>query len=619
VNRLNIIPRTETLGFDLNVFTVVDLTTTAKVLWQNCEVTTESSRNLVPDINLEDESEVWPGEIVVSNDSTKVLLQEWIEEPKKVGIVQSVSAKERIAQILWLPNAHVQYSSVGGMEDSEFEQLALLPESTLGLGRPNNDSNQLQDIPGAVLEDVTLYDIRAAAGLNKRRGDFVILHPPIGEGMDINTSDCIDWFGEVIDLGRDGFLTVRLGALEEVKDIKISPEYATIVYSSDGAPGFDDESTEYYSDIDSDEEDYEDDYDSDEYPWLTNDGIPVSDVEAEGWSTASSDDEAMVDVVDEQDPAAADSIDVAMTNGEDVHIDPDVAAIAALAREPSFGQSLLTEGAPPAFALLDSEPPVSHAYYSVPSSLTAQSMKRITKEHRILQSSLPDGIFVRTWESRLDLLRILIVGPLDTPYEFAPFVIDMHLPFRYPQGPPDAFFHSWTAQVNPNLYENGKICLSLLGTWHGEEKSENWSPARSTILQVLVSIMGLVLVKQPYFQEAGYEARAGLAEAQVPSELYSERTYFRTREFISHAISNGIDGFEDLVDWLYLDKRQNAPLLLNKAIDAAQEIIDADQIMEQIGGRAALRGGLSTISKGAVVMLRRQKDALERVRIEKGL
>lgn len=211
------------------------------------------------------------------------------------------------------------------------------------------------------------------------------------------------------------------------------------------------------------------------------------------------------------------------------------------------------------------------------------------------------------------------MGPIDTPYEFAPFVIDLRIPYDYPHVPPEAFFHSWTAQVNPNLYENGKICLSLLGTWHGEEKSENWSPSKSTILQVLVSVMGLVLVKEPYFQEAGYEARAGLAEAQVPSQLYSERTYFRTREFITHAILKGVDGFDDLINWLYLDRSLNAPLLLNKAIEAAQEVVDADQIMEQIGGRPNLRGGLSIISKGAVVMLRRQKDAMESIKAERGL
>jgi ubiquitin-conjugating enzyme E2 O len=51
--------------------------------------------------------------------------------------------------------------------------------------------------------------------------------------------------------------------------------------------------------------------------------------------------------------------------------------------------------------------------------------------------------------------------------------------------------------VNPNLYEEGKVCLSILGTWSGE-KTEIWSAARSSLLQAFVSIQGLVLVKEPY-------------------------------------------------------------------------------------------------------------------------
>lgn len=51
--------------------------------------------------------------------------------------------------------------------------------------------------------------------------------------------------------------------------------------------------------------------------------------------------------------------------------------------------------------------------------------------------------------------------------------------------------------VNPNLYEEGKVCLSILGTWAGD-KSESWSAARSSLLQAFVSIQGLVLVKEPY-------------------------------------------------------------------------------------------------------------------------
>jgi ubiquitin-conjugating enzyme E2 O len=243
-----------------------------------------------------------------------------------------------------------------------------------------------------------------------------------------------------------------------------------------------------------------------------------------------------------------------------------------------------------------------------PPALSGARMKRIRKEHTILSSSLPEGIFVRTWESRLDLLRVLIVGPLGTPYEYAPFVIDMRIPSDYPNSPPDAFFHSWTSghgPVNPNLYENGKICLSLLGTWHAGEKGEAWSASRSTILQVLVSILGLVLVKEPYYNEAGFEARAGSEDAKVPSQLYSERTYFRSRAFITHALSKGVDGFNDLLEWLYYSTKPNAPRLLSRAVDAAKELITAGESGQDI------RAGLKRMSRGAIIMLERQLKNME--------
>jgi ubiquitin-conjugating enzyme E2 O len=70
---------------------------------------------------------------------------------------------------------------------------------------------------------------------------------------------------------------------------------------------------------------------------------------------------------------------------------------------------------------------------------------------------MEDGILVRTYESRLDLMRVLILGPKNTPYENAPFLFDFSLGEEYPKEPPEAFFHSWTpggttGRVNPNLY-----------------------------------------------------------------------------------------------------------------------------------------------------------------------
>ena len=159
---------------------------------------------------------------------------------------------------------------------------------------------------------------------------------------------------------------------------------------------------------------------------------------------------------------------------------------------------------PLSFDILDGTAPSSHHFSSSTARPEGPQLRRILKEHKILRSSLPDGVFVRTWEASLDLLRVLILGPLDTPYEYAPFVIDFSLE-NFPQQAPQAFFHSWTdgsGPVNPNLYENGKICLSLLGTWPGDDKQETWTPGKSTILQVLVSILGLVLVREPYYSES---------------------------------------------------------------------------------------------------------------------
>lgn len=165
--------------------------------------------------------------------------------------------------------------------------------------------------------------------------------------------------------------------------------------------------------------------------------------------------------------------------------------------------SHLPTSPPPGFAVLDTLPPSDHRFLSTSSpGTTGPWFKRLQKEFGILQSSLPPGIFVRVWESRVDLARVLIFGPQGTPYEHAPFIFDLHFQASFPNAPPTVHFHSWTnrqGQINPNLYEDGKICLSILGTWPTANPEESWSPTRSTVLQILVSIMGLVLVKAPFY------------------------------------------------------------------------------------------------------------------------
>lgn len=55
-------------------------------------------------------------------------------------------------------------------------------------------------------------------------------------------------------------------------------------------------------------------------------------------------------------------------------------------------------------------------------------------------------------------------------------------------------------RFNPNLYECGKVCLSLLGTWAGP----GWVPGTSTFLQVLVSIQSMIFCADPFYNEPGW-------------------------------------------------------------------------------------------------------------------
>jgi len=168
---------------------------------------------------------------------------------------------------------------------------------------------------------------------------------------------------------------------------------------------------------------------------------------------------------------------------------------------------------------------LSDHHYAAQGSSTAsgaQFAKTCQKQWKLLQAGLPVGIYVAAFAERVDLLRAFVVGPPGTPYQDAAFVFDLQLPPEFPQQPPAVHYLSHGERVNPNLYENGKVCLSLLGTWTGRQSCELWNPESSTVLQVLVSIQALVLCEQPYYNEAGYEKQQGTNEGAHHARRYNE-------------------------------------------------------------------------------------------------
>ncbi|CAN6810780.1 unnamed protein product [Brassica oleracea] len=191
--------------------------------------------------------------------------------------------------------------------------------------------------------------------------------------------------------------------------------------------------------------------------------------------------------------------------------------------------------------LLEPQPPVPAPASSSSVLLPTQNKKK-------------EMIFVRAYESRMDLLRAVIIGADGTPYHDGLFFFDIFFPDTYPSVPPVVHYHSGGLGINPNLYGCGKVCLSLLGTWSGSSK-EKWLPNKSTMLQVLVSIQGLILNEKPYFNEPGLARTSGSPSGESRSKAYSEsifllslKIWFTTRgdhPNCAHDVLKACDAYRD--------------------------------------------------------------------------
>ena len=179
--------------------------------------------------------------------------------------------------------------------------------------------------------------------------------------------------------------------------------------------------------------------------------------------------------------------------------------------------------------------------------------KRVGSELKNLHKNLPisetSSIFLRTDESNTSIMKFLIIPHPDTPYAFGCFEFDMYLPYNYPSSPPHVEIITTgggTFRFNPNLYDNGKVCLSLLGTWSGSG-GESWTP-NSTILQVLLSIQSLIFCEEPYFNEPGYERDRGNARGIEANNKYNEPVRFNTMKLaMVDQLKNPSFGFADVI------------------------------------------------------------------------
>jgi ubiquitin-protein ligase len=129
------------------------------------------------------------------------------------------------------------------------------------------------------------------------------------------------------------------------------------------------------------------------------------------------------------------------------------------------------------------------------------TLKRIVSDIKQIKKNPLDteGIYYDHDEENILTGYALIIGSVDTPYAYGNYFFKISYPTDYPHSPPIVTFINWGDNIrfNPNLYRNGKVCLSLLNTWRGE----GWTSCQtlSTVLLTLCTILN----ENPLLNEPG--------------------------------------------------------------------------------------------------------------------
>ena len=131
--------------------------------------------------------------------------------------------------------------------------------------------------------------------------------------------------------------------------------------------------------------------------------------------------------------------------------------------------------------------------------VSKDTAKRLIKDIKQMKKEPIDGIYYKHDENNMLIGYALIIGPEDTPYEGGYDLFVFEFPLDYPYSPPKLKYstNDGTTRMHPNLYKNGKVCLSILNTWSGDA----WTGCQ-TISSILLTIRS-IMTNDPLLHEPG--------------------------------------------------------------------------------------------------------------------
>lgn len=179
------------------------------------------------------------------------------------------------------------------------------------------------------------------------------------------------------------------------------------------------------------------------------------------------------------------------------------------------------------------------------------------------------------YEDGIKKIHAMIIGPKNTPYFGGYLFFEIIFPNNYPKTNPSVKFLTINnkIRIHPNLYANGKVCLSTLGTWPGKK----WEPV-NTLTSLLISIASL-LNEYPVRNEPGYE---NVDEKDTRSICYNNYVLYNTYYLmIIQVLKNKFKISEKFTDKIQLTLKNNFEDLKNNIL-SHKEILGKYLVHETI-------------------------------------
>ena len=192
------------------------------------------------------------------------------------------------------------------------------------------------------------------------------------------------------------------------------------------------------------------------------------------------------------------------------------------------------------------------------------SQKRIMRDIKnfISDKSLEEsGIHIIPNQNNLYNLKAMIIGPEKTPYEKGFYFFDVDFQSSYPMDHPKMKFRTTERGVrfNPNLYSEGKVCLSIIGTWSGP----GWTSCMT--LTTLLNSVQTLLNENPINNEPGYER---YTKNNSKSQEYNLYINYQNVRFAFIEMMNkppyGFDEFKPIMEKYFI---KNYPFFIQKLED----------------------------------------------------